>query len=330
MSAPGAGIAARILPFVTVVIPTHDRRDLLRALLLSLRAQTFPPDRFEVVVCDNDSGDDTESMVRDFAGGASCVVRYERLPNRGPAVARNHGLRLARGEIVAFVDSDCVATPGWLESGSAAFRPETGLVQGRTLPNPQQARHVLDKTISVTQEGPLYETCNIFYRKDALDAVHGFSESPDYAYPLGGEDTDLAWRVKRRGFASAFAQEALVYHHVFRMSPGRWLLEPWVLRIWPCLARSVPELRGHLYRRYFLFRATALFDLALLGVVMAGVAHPALAALALPYLVVRWAECGRFTSPGLRLARIILGVPRAFVVLGALLYGSIKYRTIVL
>jgi hypothetical protein len=58
--------------------------------------------------------------------------------------------------------------------------------------------------------------------------------------------------------------------------------------------------------------------------------RPAFAALVLPYLVVRWQDCGRFASPGLRVARIVFGIPRALVVLVALAWGSIKYRTLVL
>jgi glycosyltransferase involved in cell wall biosynthesis len=319
-----------VTPFVTVVIPTRNRRDLLRALLESLQAQTYPADSFEVVVCDNDSDDGTEAMLGELARTTPLALRHVRLPNRGPAVARNHGLGLARGELVAFIDSDCVATPGWLEAAAAAFAPGTGLVQGRTLPNPEQPRHVLEKTIAVTREGPLYETCNIVYRKSAVDAVHGFSESEDFAYPLGGEDTDLAWRVKRHGFASAFADRALVHHHVFRISPWRWLPEPWVLLVWPCLTRNVPELRAHLFARYFLFRATAAFDLALLGLLLALAVHGAFACLGLPYLVVRWIECGRFVSPGLRLARIVMGVARSLVIFAALAYGSVRYRSLVL
>ncbi|MBI5837522.1 MAG: glycosyltransferase [Candidatus Eisenbacteria bacterium] len=313
-------------PFVTVVVPTHNRRELLERLLDSLAAQAYPSDRFEVLVMDNASSDGTAAMVESRVPGAVHALRLVPQNNRGPALSRHNGLRMARGEIVAFTDSDCTVTPDWIGAGVAAFAPGVGLVQGRTLPNPAQPRHLFERTIEVTRLGPVYETCNIFYRTaDALEAG-GFSGSYDYF----GEDTYLAWRVLRMGRQAVFSPEALVHHEVFRASLRQWLTEPRFAAAWPHMVKTIPELRAHLYHRYFLLRVTAMFDLALVGVALAALAHPVFAALILPYAITRYVECGRHRSPWLRLARILVGLPRALVLFTVLLYGSARHRSLVL
>lgn len=314
------------LPFVSVVVPTRNRRELLRALLESLARQTYSVERFDVLVVDNASTDGTEEMVRAFALAAPFRLVYLRRNNTGPSASRNDALRIARAEIVAFTDSDCVATPRWIERGVEAFEPGVGLVQGRTLPNPTHARHLLEKTLQVTEENAVYETANIFYRRDEALAAGGFSTAYDYF----GEDTDLAWKVKRSGLTSAFAPEALIYHHVFRASLWGWLTEPRHVVAWPYMVRTIPELREHLYRRYFLLRITAMFDLALAGAALGAAVHWGFAALAAPYVVVRYTEAGRFASPWSRIARLVFALPRAFIVFGCLAYGSVKHRSLVL
>ena len=84
---------------VSVIIPTHDRKHLVARALHSVLAQKRPPE--EVIVVDDGSTDATEEVVRGFPG-----VRYERRDRGGVSAARNHGLRVARGEWIALLDSD--------------------------------------------------------------------------------------------------------------------------------------------------------------------------------------------------------------------------------
>lgn len=84
---------------VSVIIPTHDRKHLVARALRSVLAQKRPPE--EVIVVDDGSTDATEEVVRGFPG-----VRYERRDRGGVSAARNHGLRVARGEWIALLDSD--------------------------------------------------------------------------------------------------------------------------------------------------------------------------------------------------------------------------------
>ena len=112
---------------VSVVIPTFDRAaDLTRAVASAL-GQSHP--HLEVVIVDDGSTDDTAAVI-ERAWGDDPRVGYTYQSNAGPAAARNHGLRLARGDFVAFLDSDDEWLPWKLEAQLACFRsaPEAGLI----------------------------------------------------------------------------------------------------------------------------------------------------------------------------------------------------------
>ncbi|RYF36744.1 MAG: glycosyltransferase, partial [Comamonadaceae bacterium] len=202
---------------VTVVIPTHNRRDLLARLLASLAAQSLPPSAYEVIIVHNHTEDGTEAMAREWCGRQAFAARYFRKDYKGPARSRDFGARTAQGRYVAFIDDDCVASPHWLSAGLAAFEDPpaapgaapVGLVQGATLPMPGQPRPFLSKTIEIPQATVFFETCNIFYLRSAFEQVGGFSE--DFIDRFYGEDTDLGWKMMQAGFASRFAAAALVH-----------------------------------------------------------------------------------------------------------------------
>jgi glycosyltransferase involved in cell wall biosynthesis len=283
----------RNLPFVSVVVPTHNRREYLRELLLSLFEQTYPKDRYEVIIIDNASKDGTGELVESLK--APCVLRYVRKGDEGPGVARNMGISMTRGEIVAFTEDDCVTEPDWIDSGVAAMSEGVGLVQGKTLPLAGQAIRTFSKRQIVKAENSIYQTFNMFYRKKAIEDVGGFSSDfiglDRFGRPMmGGEDIDLAWKVKKAGWQSAFAGDAVVYHRVF---PRRGLdiianfrRCQMLFYVFPRLARKHPELRKFFfYKGYFLEKNRAFFDLLLFSAVMVVIVHWVFSLFALPYLV---------------------------------------------
>jgi glycosyltransferase involved in cell wall biosynthesis len=318
------------LPLVSVIVATRNHARLLAELLDSLTRQTYPSDRFECIIVDNSSEDDTAPMVREFAARSEFTTRYVLGENQGPGLARNKGVELARGTFVAFTDSDCVASPGWLEEGVKAFGSGVGLVQGRTLPRPDQLGRVPPpiKTICIEKEGPIYETCNMFYRRDAFQEAGGFSAEFRGARPWG-EDLDLACRVKKLGYKSAFAEQAVVYHYVFPIGFRAWLLEPTGSLRWPYVVRKHPELRQSLFARYFLTRTSALFDLALLGVAFSFFVSAWAVLLTIPFFVERFRDSDHIRLP-VRLGRLPFLVLRNGVAFGALALGSIRYRCLLL
>jgi glycosyltransferase involved in cell wall biosynthesis len=330
-------------PFVSVIIPTHNRRELLRATIESLFNQTYAKDSYEIVVIDNASTDDTEGMVRSLQDAAPCILVYYRKLNEGPGIARNIGIKEARGSIVAFTESDCIADPHWLENGVSKMTDGVGLVQGKTLPNPDQPITAFSHTQSIHRENGIYQTCNIFYRKDILDLVGGFSPEfiglDCFGNPMmGGEDTDLAWRVKKRGWKSVFADDALVYHHVFSVRPyeaiTNFRMYQILLYVFPYLVKKHPELRDvYFYRRLFLSKKKALFDLFFVSIALGLLIHYGIFLFAFPYLAFRFKSVfkGRPLKTYHRgLFLIFYSMIMDFICSIMVALGSIRYRIIIL
>jgi glycosyltransferase involved in cell wall biosynthesis len=113
---------------ISVLIVTRNRAEWLRDTLDSVTRQSRPPD--EVIVVDNASTDHTRDVVSSFADRLN--VTYVHEPTRGIPHARNAAVRCATGDIVAFVDDDCVADENWLRHIEVAFLrdPNIGAVGG--------------------------------------------------------------------------------------------------------------------------------------------------------------------------------------------------------
>lgn len=315
------------LPFVSVIVPTHRRRDLLHRLLASLLAQDWPRDRYEILVIHNFTDDGTEAMVAEVAAAADVPVLYHRTAFPGPGASRQFGAGRARGTILAFIDDDCEAAPGWIRAGAAAVGSGLALVQGRTLPHPDQPRRLLEKTVTVTGPTPNFETCNIFYDAAAFRAVGGFPAAFRDFY--GGEDTALGWAMRRAGLPTGYAPEALVHHEVFAVGVLDWLFHVRILAQWPALARAYPELRRDLFLGVFLSPLTAAFDLFALGLAGA-LLHPGFLALTLPYVALRFLDRGRLRNPVHLAARFVFGLPRAAILFWLLARASLRARSLVL
>lgn len=193
---------------VSVVIATYNRCDSLRRCLHAVVAQTLPP--LEVIVVDDASTDATVQMVeQEFPA----VKMVSSSANRGPAVARNAGIRLASGDLVAFTDDDCVPPDNWLASLVAGFREFPGVVgvSGYQEAGDELVAHnavaQADRVMRLQSSGsgaehvqqggedlPGFGTNNVAYLREALVAVGGFDESFVVA---SGEDTDLKVRICR-------------------------------------------------------------------------------------------------------------------------------------
>jgi glycosyltransferase involved in cell wall biosynthesis len=311
---------------VTVVLATHNRARRLAALLETLRSQTMPDDRYEIVVVDDGSSDQTadvlDQALAEDGGPALRVIRRARA--EGPAVARNEGWRAARAALIAFTDDDCAATPGWLEAGVHAARTHPGaIVQGRVEMNPDE----LDRynpfahTFSVDEPSISFETANVFYPRSLLEQLGGF-DSASYPGP-GGEDTDLGWRALETGAEAVFAPDAVIHHGVVSIGALKRLrvAARWTKTIG--LYRRHPGLRKHLilgvfwrYNHYLLAR----FILALVLPRRWGALRLMLAAPYVTYLT------DRRTGPLLAPYLLALDV----VEVAAVLRGAVRYRTLVI
>ncbi len=113
-------------PKIAVLVATHNRAVLLEKALDSLLQQTLAPEQFEVIVIDNGSSDGTGAAFDRVQARAGPVgLRYFFEPNLGVSFARNRGLAETRAPLVAFLDDDAFAEPGWLEALAGSFEQET-------------------------------------------------------------------------------------------------------------------------------------------------------------------------------------------------------------
>jgi GT2 family glycosyltransferase len=326
---------AGLLPFVSVVIPCFKRKEWLQEQIALIRAQDYPADRFEIIMVDNGSRDGTFEWLQEEATKGpvrlTCIENTTqfRSPEGG---SRNLGLTLARGEIVGFTDSDCLVEPNWISNAVRHFSTGIGIVCGRTVAPEDKDTGLLSR-IKVVDEETYFDTCNIFYRKEAIDKVGGFARDvPNYGFHPAGEDTDLGLRVKQAGYRSYFADDVVVAHRVRHQTPRQWLLEPCIVASVPYLAHKHPIIRERmLFLRYFLTPATALFDLALLSFPLSFLVSPWFLLLWLPFSIYKAApRPNEHLTPIQRPLRIVGGTVRAAVIFGVLIVASIRNRSLVI
>lgn len=204
----------QISPASTVVLPSYDRPEALRACLAALAAQD---DRdHEVVVVDDGSAQPLAPICEAFPG-----VRCIRQENRGPAAARNRGAREARGRFLAFTDDDCRPRPDWLSSLRRAWGgDDRRMIGGRVvngLPgNPYASAsqalcdYLYDYYGAERGEAPFFTTNNCGVAREAFHRMGGFDET----FPLAAaEDRDLGMRWREEGGVLLYAPDAVVDHH---------------------------------------------------------------------------------------------------------------------
>jgi GT2 family glycosyltransferase len=255
----------------SVVVATHSRAARLSRLLDALALQEGVG-RFEVIVVDDASTDDTQAVLAGRAPDLPFpLVVLRQDVNAGPATARNRGWRAAGAAVVCFTDDDCTPAPRWLAGLIRGFE-QADIVQGQTLSNPDQESNVgpFSRTLRIKTEMGYYETCNMAYRREVLEKWGGFDER--FRFPFG-EDTDLAWRCRDGGATTTFAPDAVVYHDVWP-SDFRASLKDTRRKEGIVLAfRNHPSLRRYVSMGVF-YRPTHLFSSVVTGAGIAVLARP--------------------------------------------------------
>lgn len=205
------------LPFLSIVIPTYNRKDSLCETLTSLARQTLPADRFEVIVVDDGSTDGTNEIAEE---AFPFPHRYIRQTNQGDAVARNLGAQVSRADILVFLDDDILVESGYLAGiihGHATSRKR--IVMGTMRPwientsSPFQSIHTRTASSNTTAQPIFLQLCsnNMSLRRDAYFSLGmmqglGFHGSDIWC------DVDFAYRAYQQGFEFYRTPTAVCYH----------------------------------------------------------------------------------------------------------------------
>jgi len=198
---------------VSVIVPAYNASATMARCLQALSQQNcFQP--FEIIVVDDGSFDDTAKIVCSFPG-----VQYVRQENAGPASARNHGAKLARGEFLAFTDSDCIPHDDWItrlmaglgQSQVAVVAGSYGIANGESRLARCVFAEIRWRHTHIMPDFPkAFGSYNFCVKKNVFLAVGGFHEGYRHA---SGEDNDLSYKIIGLHERIYFERKALVDHY---------------------------------------------------------------------------------------------------------------------
>ena len=216
---------------LSVIISTCNRKDILRKCLNALFGQTCLKSGYEIIVIDDGSTDGTENAVNEITRKSPVKLRYFKQENKGPAVARNVGIRNANGEIVLFIGDDIIAAPDLLEEhflwherysdnnvavlGYVTWSPEikiTPFMKWLENGGPQFSFWRIEDKVEVDTQRYFY-TSNISLKRKFLLEKNGFFDE-EFLY-AAYEDNELGCRLKKKGLILKYNKNAIGYHHHF-------------------------------------------------------------------------------------------------------------------
>ncbi len=213
---------AGLPPIISIITPTYNRADELVHLYESLKKQTVDLKLFEFIISDDGSTDITQSMVEEWQFNSPLKIKFISQKNQGPGAARNHGLDIAEGELILFIDSDCEAHPDWIQtiyeeylndSFDACGGPDGSKDDFTTL----QKAIDFAMTSFITTGGMrghsekmmakfFPRTHNMGLKRSVYEKVGGFGDLRH------GQDIELSNRIRKSGARIKFLINAVVYH----------------------------------------------------------------------------------------------------------------------
>jgi GT2 family glycosyltransferase len=225
-------------PRVSVVVCSLNGAHRIRECLEALRLLDYPD--YEVIVVNDGSTDSTATIASEYG------YRVITTENRGLSSARNTGLHLATGDIVAYIDDDAYPDQDWLRYLAHSFLTTDHVGIGG--PNiPPGGDGLVADAVASAPGGPIHVLlsddeaehipgCNMAFRRAALEEIGGF----DPRFRVAGDDVDICWRVRERGWTSGFNPAAVVWHHrrssireFWRQQRGYGVAEGLLERKWP-------------------------------------------------------------------------------------------------
>ena len=222
---------------LSLVICTRNRAAQLAETLKkvsAIRSQL----KWELIVADNGSTDETSAVVQEFAATCDHPVQLIVKPGRGVSCAKNAGWQSAKAAIVVCIDDDCYPEPDYFDSIFDPFSkdPKLGFVGGRILlHDPTDRRITIQESLeplslpagSFIRPGVI-QGANVAYRRAALVEVGGFDPWFGAGALYSGDETELMARISAAGWNGAYDPKPVVYHHHGRKTANdEWRLMRW-------------------------------------------------------------------------------------------------------
>lgn len=203
-------------PFVSVVIPVHNDPEGLRDTLDALVDQTYDRDRYEVLVVDNRSRDETPAVAGAYATRYEQVQALDERRRQSSYAARVRGIRRARGDVLAFIDADMTVEGDWLERAVEHMDEEELDYMGCNVELYAEGEETLASKFNRHSGFPIERyvdelhfapTCCLFVRSEVVDEVGPF----DARFVSSG-DREFGQRVHEAGFEMGYADDVRMYH----------------------------------------------------------------------------------------------------------------------
>jgi len=216
---------------ISLIVCTYNRDKYIGEMLMRIAGESYPPERYEIVLVDNNSTDRTADCCKAFAGSHPEIhFRYILEREQGLSNARNRGIREARGDILVFLDDDAFVAPGYLTHLERALEqhPDAAAFGGRIRPLFEtgevprwlckwnyswvSALDAGDKDLRMKDQYPI--GANMGFRRSTFERCGGFSPSLGRKGKnmMGGEEKDLFLRIRKAGLAIYYFPDVQVQH----------------------------------------------------------------------------------------------------------------------
>ena len=216
-------------PVISIIVPAYNVENTVRKCIDSLLRINYP--NYEILIVDDGSTDKTRAILFEYKNRIK-IIESQHV---GPSKCRNIAVKQAKSDYIALTDSDCIVDKNWLKEliggfsndkvvgvGGTQLSPEdetifgknvqsffelTGFLGGYIKYYEHQASSIEDRDLNLKQVSH-NPSCNVMYRKHAFLEIGGFDEK---LWP--GEDVDLDYRLKRKGYEFRYNPKAIAYHY---------------------------------------------------------------------------------------------------------------------
>lgn len=218
---------------VSVIIPTYNRAKMLGLTIESFIAQDYPKDKYEIIIADNNSGDNTEEVVAEWQAKSSVPIKYIFEKRQGVHYARNSAAKIAKGEILYYTDDDMIADSRLMEEIVKVFDldPQIGTVTGLVLgkfdvePPKWVTKYLINGNLSLTDKNKREEliislddcgvySCHQAIKRDVFFKSGGFNPENTAGVWIGDGETGLNIKIKSLGYKFAYTSKSIIHHMI--------------------------------------------------------------------------------------------------------------------